>query len=99
VNQNSNIEIRNPKQIRMTKIQNSKWYDLEDRTLRFAQEIRAFVKKLPKGMTNIEDSRQLVDASVQSGQIILRRMRQLAKRIFLCVSRYVVRRPRKADIG
>jgi len=46
----------------MTKIQNSKQYDLEERTLRFAQRVRAFVKNLPKTLANIEDAKQLVNA-------------------------------------
>ncbi len=32
----------------MIKTQNSKVYDLEDRTLEFAKRVRAFVKKLRK---------------------------------------------------
>ncbi|MBW8049867.1 MAG: four helix bundle protein [Cytophagales bacterium] len=42
-------------------------YDLEDRTLKFAQRVRAFVKKLPKTIANIEDIRQLVKASGSIG--------------------------------
>ena len=60
---NSNIEYRNPEQIRMTKNQNSKHYDLEDRTLLFAKDTIAFVKKLPKTLANIEDGKQLIKAS------------------------------------
>jgi hypothetical protein len=41
----------------MTKIQNSKQYDLEERTLKFAKRVRAFVKKLKKTIANIEDGR------------------------------------------
>src|SRR5215216_8002932 len=37
--------------------------DLEDRTFRFAQSIRSFVKQLPRTISNIEDVRQLVRAS------------------------------------
>jgi len=37
--------------------------DLEDRTFRFAECVRAFVKQLPKTISNIEDVRQLVRAS------------------------------------
>ncbi len=44
----------------MTKRQNSKHYDLEDRTLEFAQSVRTFVKKLPKTLANIEDSRKFL---------------------------------------
>jgi four helix bundle protein len=51
----------------MTKIQNSKQYDLEERTLRLTQRVRVFMKKLPKTIANIEDSRQLVNASGSVG--------------------------------
>jgi len=37
--------------------------DLEDRTFLFAQSIRAFVKTLPRTLSNAEDIRQLVRAS------------------------------------
>ena len=47
----------------MTKNQNSKHYDLEDRTLLFAKDTIAFVKKLPKTLANIEDGKQLIKAS------------------------------------
>jgi hypothetical protein len=47
----------------MTKNRNSKPYDLEDRTLAYAKRVRAFVKKLPKTIANIEDIKQLVRAS------------------------------------
>ncbi|HEX4707228.1 MAG TPA: four helix bundle protein [Candidatus Udaeobacter sp.] len=37
--------------------------DLEDRTFRFAESVRAFVKQLPRSLSNTEDVRQLVPAS------------------------------------
>ncbi len=37
--------------------------DLEQRTFMFAQSVRAFVKRLPRTISNIEDVRQLVRAS------------------------------------
>ena len=37
--------------------------DLEDRTFEFAQSMRAFVKQLPRTISNTEDVRQLVRAS------------------------------------
>jgi four helix bundle protein len=37
--------------------------DLEDRTFRFAESVRAFVKQLPRSVSNAEDVRQLVRAS------------------------------------
>ena len=38
-------------------------FDLEERTLAFAKDVRRFVRKLKKDIPNIEDSRQLVRAS------------------------------------
>jgi len=67
----------------MTKAQNSKRYDLEDRTLRFAQSVRAFVKKLPKTLANIEDSRQLVDASGSVGANYIEANEALSKKDFV----------------
>ncbi len=37
--------------------------DLEDRTFQFAESVRAFVKQLPRTVSNGEDVRQLVRAS------------------------------------
>jgi four helix bundle protein len=37
--------------------------DLEDRTFRFAESVRAFVKQLARTLSNTEDVRQLVRAS------------------------------------
>jgi four helix bundle protein len=37
--------------------------DLEDRTFEFAQSVRAFVKQLPRTVSNTEDVKQLVRAS------------------------------------
>ena len=42
-------------------------YDLEERTFRFAQDVRRFVKTLPRTIGNIEDVKQLVRASGSVG--------------------------------
>jgi len=47
----------------MAKIQNSKQYDLEERTFQFAKRCRDFVKKLPRTISNIEYGRQLIRSS------------------------------------
>ena len=60
---NFKLEILNSKQTQMSQTQNSKTYDLKDRTLRFAKMVRNYVKKLPKTLSNIEDARQLIKAS------------------------------------
>ena len=51
----------------MSKTQNSKPYDLRDRTLRFAKLARIYVKNFPKTLSNIEDARQLIKASGSVG--------------------------------
>jgi four helix bundle protein len=51
----------------MTEIQNSKPYDLEERTFQFAKAVRLFVKTLPKTIANIEDGKQLIKASGSVG--------------------------------
>ena len=81
--ENSNIEARNSKQIIMTKIQNSKQYDLEDRTLRFAKDVRSFVKKLRKTIGNIEDGKQLIKASGSVGANYIEANESLSKKDFI----------------
>ena len=65
----------------MNKNQNTKQYDLEDRTLKFAKEVRFFVKKLPKTISNIEDGKQVVRSSGSVVLIILKQMNLLVKKI------------------
>ncbi len=56
-NQNSKQLIN---QRKMAKKPNQKQYDLEDRTFSFAKNVRIFVKKVPRSISNIEDGKQLV---------------------------------------
>jgi len=52
----------------MSQITNSKrQYDLEERTFKFAKQIRQFVKALPKTTGNIEDSKQVIRSSGSVG--------------------------------
>ena len=51
----------------MSEIQNSKIYDLEERTLRFANEINQYVRKLPRDIPNIENGKQLVRSAGSVG--------------------------------
>jgi len=66
----------------MTETQNSKQYDLEDRTLAFAKKVRAFVKKLPKTIANIEDGKQLIKASGSVGANYIEANEALSKKDF-----------------
>jgi len=67
----------------MTKIQNSKLYDLEDRTFVFAKNVRAFVKKLPKTLANIEDGKQVIKSSGSVGANYIEANESLSKKDFI----------------
>ncbi|HLB74331.1 MAG TPA: four helix bundle protein [Sedimentisphaerales bacterium] len=67
----------------MAKNQNSKCYDLEDRTLAFAKNVRVFVKRLPKTVANIEDGKQLVKASGSVGANYIEANEALSKKDFV----------------
>jgi hypothetical protein len=47
-------------QIMTTNDNNSKPYDLEERTFRFAKAGRAFMRQLPRTISNIEEGKQLL---------------------------------------
>ena len=67
----------------MTKIQNSKQYDLEERTLEFSRRVRIFVKKLQKTIGNIEDGKQLIRASGSIGANYIEANESLSKKDFV----------------
>ena len=80
---NSKHETLNSKQTKMTKTQNSKPYDLVDRTLRFAKMVRNYVKNLPKTLSNIEDARQLIKASGSVGANYIEAEEALSRKDFV----------------
>ena len=67
----------------MTEIKNTKYYDLEDRTLQFAKNIRIFVKKLPKNTQNFEDGKQLIRSSGSIGANYIEANESLGKKDFV----------------
>jgi len=79
---NSKYQILNSKQIQMTKIENSKRYDLEERTLRFAKEVIEFVTTLPKTVANIEMMKQLIRSSGSVGSNYIEANEALSKKDF-----------------
>ena len=62
--------------------ENSKKYDLEERTLLFAKRIRLFLKKVPKSISNFEDSKQLARASGSIGANYIEANESLSKKDF-----------------
>jgi four helix bundle protein len=61
----------------------SRTYDLEDRTFEFARDVRAFVKNLPRTLANIEDARQLINASGSVGSNYIEANEALSKKDFV----------------
>ena len=80
---NPKLETLNSKQAQMSKTQNSKPYDLRDRTLNFAKMVRSYVKKLPKTLSNIEDARQLIKASGSVGANYIEGEEALSRKDFV----------------
>jgi four helix bundle protein len=67
----------------MTKIQNPKQYDLEERSFHFAKDIAVFVNRLTRSITNLEYGRQLVDASGSVGPNYIEANEALGKKDFM----------------
>ena len=63
--------------------ENDATYDLEERTFAFAKSVRAFVKKLPRTIGNIEDVKQLVKSSGSIGANYIEANDATSKKDFL----------------
>jgi four helix bundle protein len=63
--------------------ENSKPYDLEERTFRFARDVRAFLKTIPRTVANLEDARQLIRASGSVGANYIEANDAISKKDFL----------------
>jgi four helix bundle protein len=61
---------------------NGRQYDLEERTFCFARDIRAFVKRLPRTLSNLEDGKQLIRSSGSIGANYIEANEALSKKDF-----------------
>ena len=61
----------------------NKPYDLEERTFEFANDVRLFIKSLPKTIANIEDAKQIVRSSGSVGANYIEANEKLSKKDFL----------------
>lgn len=66
----------------MNKIQNTKQYDLEDRTLKYAKDVIDFVNKVQKTLPNIEIAKQLVRSAGSVGANYIEANESLSKKDF-----------------
>jgi len=67
----------------MTQIQKLQKYDLEERTLKFAKDVRNFIRILPKGIINIDDCKQLIRSSGSTGANYIEANESFSKKDFL----------------
>lgn len=67
----------------MNKTQNSKQYDLEDRTFAFAEQVRNFARRLNKDVANYEDCKQLIRSSGSVGANYIEANEALSKKDFV----------------
>ncbi len=56
--------------------------DLEERTFRFAKDVRAFVRGLPRGVINTEDGAQLIRSSGSVGANYIEAQEALSRKDF-----------------
>jgi four helix bundle protein len=67
----------------MLQSQSSNHYDLEERTLLFAQKIRQFTKKLPRSLINLQDIPQLIRSSGSVGANYIEANEAVSKKDFV----------------
>ncbi len=63
--------------------QKGKIYDLEARTMKFALNTRALIRTIPKTLSNIEDSKQLIRSSGSVSANYIEASEALSKKDFL----------------
>ncbi|MEN6386509.1 MAG: four helix bundle protein [Phycisphaerales bacterium] len=64
-------------------MENTKRYDLEERTLKFAKDIREFIFKINKNFITLEDSKQLIRSSGSVGANYIEANEALSKKDFI----------------
>ncbi|OGY42152.1 MAG: four helix bundle protein [Candidatus Buchananbacteria bacterium RBG_13_39_9] len=64
-------------------MQNTKQYDLEERTFRFAKRVNVYVNNLPKTITNLENGKQLVKSGGSVGANYIEANEAISKKDFI----------------
>src|SRR5437588_6190493 len=62
-------------------------FDLEERTLLFAQEVRKLIRRLPRDVCNMEDARQLAKASGSVGANYIEANESMSRKDFIAKAR------------
>lgn len=77
------MKTEGPKQGSLSGRDQGRVYDLEERTFRFAKWVRSFVKSLPRNLTNLEDTKQVVRSSGSVGANYIEANESLGRKDFL----------------
>ncbi len=80
---NPKSEILNSKQTQISKIQNSKRYDLGGRTFEFSKRVIIYVNNLPKSISNTQVGSQLIRSSGSIGANYIEAEELLSKKDFV----------------
>jgi four helix bundle protein len=80
---NPKHETLNPKQTQINQIQNSKRYDLGERTLVYSKKIFYYVKQLNRVITNLETGKQLVRSAGSVGANYIEAEESLSRKDFI----------------
>jgi len=80
---NTKFETLNTKQTQIFKTQNSKPYDLGERTKKFALSVREYIKSLPRTIADIEDAKQLIRSSGSVGANYIEAEESLSRKDFI----------------
>ena len=83
IQESTKSQIPISKQVPNSKIPNPKRYDLEDRCLEFAKRVKEYINALPKSLTNIEFSRQLIRSAGSVGANYIEANESLSRKDFL----------------
>lgn len=67
----------------MSQIENSKRYDLEDRTFKFAKDVALYSRNLPKTASNVEYIKQVIRSSGSVGANYIEANESLSKKDFI----------------
>ena len=79
--------------------ENSKQFDLEERTFQFARRTRAFVKTLARTLGNLEDARQVIRSSGSVGANYIEANEALSKKDFVVRIKICRKEAKRVVIG
>jgi hypothetical protein len=77
----------------------TKKYDLEERTFQFAKDVRNFIKNLPKSIANTEDGRQVVKSSGSVGANYIEANESLSRKDLVMREKLAGKKQKKPSIG